>query len=197
MARKQVIYVTEKKKKGCGYYIFILLLIIIIAGVLGGNSDSDSQAPQPTATDKVSTTQTGNVASALTAMPTATSTAKPTQTPATKAEVKSMLEANLSDAYSYSKVDITDTGFNIMISTENIGQAAYYASLSQDEAILKEWNTMCAGLVNKCLEYKEFVESQGLKNQLVMLTLVNDENTDLALVSIINGAIVHNEVVKK
>lgn len=197
MARKQVIYVTEKKKKGCGYYILILLLIIIIAGVFGGNSDSDSHAPQPTANDKVSTTQTGNVSSALTATPTATPTAKPTQAPATKAEVKAMLEENLSDAYSYSKVDITDTGFSIMISTENIGQAAYYASLSQDEAILKEWNTMCVGLVNKCLEYKEFVESQGLKNQLVMLTLVNDVNIDLALVSIINGAIVHNEVVKE
>lgn len=87
MARKQVIYITEKKKKGCGHYILILLLIIIIAGVFGGNSASDSQAPQPTANDKVSTTQTGNVSSALTATPTATPTAKTTQIPATKSEV--------------------------------------------------------------------------------------------------------------
>ena len=186
MANKE----QPQKKSGCLSKFFIgLLIFFFISGFLpGGKNDTNTTDPG------VTTKATEKATARATKTPRPTATPKPTHAPVSKEDMKSMIEKMFANGYSYCKVEILDEGFGIAVSTENIGQAAYYANVTKDEAILKEWDIMTNNMVYKCIQVQEYVESYGLENQLIMFSLVNDENTNLSLVSIINGAIIHNAV---
>lgn len=203
MAKKKAESEEKGGKGGCLIPIVILIVLLLIGG--GGSKDRDSSSKSNKATAKptATATKTPKPTATKTPKPKATATKAPVATketskePVDKETVKEKIIDRLSEHYSYVNVEIIDDGFSISISTDNIGQAAYYAQTLQSEELLKEWDIMCDSLAANCKEIQEFIENEGLDIETVMLFLANDQDHSLALVSVINGYIVQNSVTRK
>ena len=194
----------NRKKSGCLKPVIIFFLILIVFGGLNGGGSKDSNTSEINdATKKPKTTATATKTPKVTKTPKPTNTAtptptlKPTKKLANAEDVKDMLYDMLSEKYSYVEIDIIDTGFNICISTDNIGTAAYYTQTLQSKDLLEEWDIMCDSLAANCKDIQKFIENEGLDVETVMLFLVNDQDPSLALVSVVNGFVIQNSVTRK
>lgn len=200
----------RKKKKSClgrffSFLITFCLLLIFLALAIGGSSTNES--PKVSGTVKPTTTHTDAATSKPTVKPTATSkptatpkptnTPEPTDAPITAEDVeaiKNYLSVLLNESYSYYDISGDETGFTINVSGDGLAEAvALYKSLGKGTDS-EEWVLLKDSFVYLYNRVYEALETFGMKDPALMMSVVNNQNHDYYLLVVANGGTIVYDV---
>ena len=190
-----------KKKPGCFARLLktgsILFVALILCGVLFGDDTSNTQTPGTSSTPKATVKPRVTATSKPTATPKPTNTPKPTEKPFGKEDVelmKTFLSTALQKSYSWYDIQGDETGFTINVANDGGAQAvARYKSLgkgadSEDWVIVKDSFVELYNLVYQSLE------TFGMKDPSLMMSIVNDRNHDNYLLIVGEGGTIIYDV---
>lgn len=178
---------SSKKKHGCLLAIIAIVILFVFVGVFGSSESStgdETKVPTPTETvfDQEDATNTENDG-----MPSTSSNNL------TMDDVAPTIETIIAQNFENYNMEYDDTGITLSTWSDNIASAAGLAVLGNQESI-EAWDTMRDSVTNLCTSIKETLDAAGLENKTVMVNVLNDQNTDNVLLSIINGVVFYDAV---
>lgn len=215
MAKKEK---PEKQKKKKSHKLLIaLIVVIVICAAFGSGKDNDSKAAETAAvtteTAEEATTEEATVVTTeetteATTEPETEQTTEATTEPTTEAttetekatvnveDVKYLIKAAIKDNFTYCTVEGDETGITINVAGDGIAKAVYFASAAGYDETYDEWVSMKESVVTMSNSIQELMKSCGMENALLMINVLNDENTDNVLLSMINGNVFYDALAK-
>lgn len=187
----------KKKQKSCIGRLFTFLmvcciLLIAFASVFGGSPSNES--PNVSATVKPTATHTASVTSKPTAKPTATpkptNTPEPTDAPITAEDVeaiKNYLSVLLNESYSYYDISGDETGFTINVSGDGLAEAVSLYKAVGRGADSPDWVFLKDSFVDLYKKVYQSLETFGMKDPALMMSVVNDQNHEYYLLIVADG----------
>lgn len=182
-------------------WVLYLLIAVGGAGSKTAETTPDVSVPeQPTVTERQTVTeqQTTEAAAAETSPATETSTATVAETEETTAvkvnidTVISLIESQVPQDFDYREVEGDETGITINVGTNGVALEATLAKTQGKGEDYEPWAEMRDAMVGMCNAASKLMETFGYPDILVMVNVVNDQNTDNVLLSILNGIVVYD-----
>ena len=189
----------KEKKKGCGCStILVGLLCFLCFAMIFGNTKKDDSS-QTTAQQTSASVQ---AAATSTPRKSASPTQKPTETPApteatinraaVMAQLKTEVEGWLKDLFDYYYVEADETGMIINVAMDGVAREVYAAKVAGDKWDSTAWDTMRQNLLDTYNALYSLIETAGVKEPSLMLTLLNDQVHDNVFLGIAYGTIIYD-----
>lgn len=108
---------------------------------------------------------------------------------------KSIVDMSVEDNYDFFESEITEEGaLSIRVANEGIAAAALVAKETQNQEILDSWNYMKESMINLSKQLYDSATEAGIKDPIIFLHLLNDQNKDNSLLTIMNGIVISDAV---
>lgn len=194
----------QKKKHGC----LIAIVVFVIFGVIVSGMSSEDSGSSDSASAAVETL-------APTAEPTTEPTEEPTETPASEQIDESkpdqeesaeseeplmsmdmtaaVIEALVSKNFENYKVDYDDSGITLSLWQDGLAAGSILAAAGNQESV-ESWNNIRENLLTFSDSVYETMETAGHGDAILMINILNDQNTENVLLSVVNGTIVYDAV---
>ena len=190
---------AKEKKKGCGCStILVGFLCFLCFAMIFGNTEKDD-SDQPAAKQTSSSVQAAATSTPRkSASPTQTPTATPVPTEATinraavMAQLKTEVEGWLKDLFDYYYVEVDETGMIINVAMDGLAREVYAAKVAGDQWDSTAWDTMRQNLLDTYNALYSLIETAGVKEPSLMLTLLNDKAHDNVFLGIAYGTIIYD-----
>lgn len=196
-----------KKNSGCclskiskvAFYFFAFLIVI---GLFAGDDKNDTTEQTSTQTKAVvasvvptkAATQTPNITPATSQTPVAT------KAPIKKSDIDSIAETfkgYFVKTFDICKVEGDEEGFIIQIGMTGFAKTLKPLKATGVGSDYAEWAEMRDSLTAVVEQMVKIAESNGMDDPMVMLSLVNDEDTNMTLLTIVNGYVVYDSMAEK
>lgn len=194
--------VSGNKKKGCLVPVLVAIAIFALIGMFGGADDGDS------------TSNLGSSGASVVAAPTASP--EPTVSPeiastpvpmdvtsetedGTSSEILSMddvapmMETVIADNFENYTFDYDETGITVSVWDDDVAMGATLAAAGSQETV-ELWEELKDNMVTLCNSMVDVLEAANLKDAVVMVNILNDQNMDNTLLSVVNGVVVYDAV---
>ena len=119
---------------------------------------------------------------------------------ATKQEEQTAKQENsqserAADNYDYYESVITEEGaLSIRVANDGIAVAALATRETQNQEMLDSWNFMRDSMVNLSKQIYDSAVEAGIKDPIIFLNVLNDQNKDNTLLMVMNGIVVSDAV---
>ena len=183
----------EKKKGGCGSIflsvaVAFLVFCVLITGSKDKSGDDAAQTTKPAA--KATATATVKATDAPKATPVPTE--EPINRGAVMAQLKTEVEGWLKDLFDYYYVEVDETGMIINVAMDGLAREVYAAKVAGDNWDSTAWETMRQNLLDTYNALYSLIETAGVKEPSLMLTLLNDQAHDNVFLGIAYGTIIYD-----
>ena len=105
----------------------------------------------------------------------------------------SLIESFVKDNFENYNISCEENIITVNLWMDGLTASAMLAA-SGDEEALTSWNTVVAGTQSYGTTTKETVDSLGLNDVAVSINILNDQNTEKVLLSILDGVVVYDSV---
>ena len=166
---------AKDKKGGCGCSSFLLFLIVAIVIKMSMGTSSTPSTATVTATPKVKAVQT----------------AAPEKTLSMQ-EIKTLLEESLQGAADFYAVDADGTGMLVSMAFNGMYSEIQQIVAKGNAAHNQSWQSVKTNMVGFYNSLYGLIKTAGVKNTALMLNIVNDQNHDYVLLSIVNGQVIYD-----
>ena len=108
---------------------------------------------------------------------------------------KSIVDMSAADNYDYYESVITEEGaLSIRVANDGIAVAALATRETQNQEMLDSWNFMRDSMVNLSKQIYDSAVEAGIKDPIIFLNVLNDQNKDNTLLMVMNGIVVSDAV---
>lgn len=173
-------------------------------GIIGAGMSSEDSTSSSSASSSVETP-------APTVEPTAAPTEEPIPEPTMETEssqesdansdeplmsmdmTAAVIEALVSQNFENYTIDYDESGITLSLWQDGLAVGSVLAAAGNQESI-DSWNSIKENLVSFSDSVSETMETAGHGDATLMINILNDQNTDLVLLSALNGVIVYDAV---
>lgn len=104
-----------------------------------------------------------------------------------------LIESFVKDNFENYDISCEENTITVNLWMDGLTTSAILASSGNEEA-LASWNTVVEGAKSYSTATSETVDSLGLDDVVVVVNILNDQNTEKVLLSILNGVVVYDSV---
>ena len=108
------------------------------------------------------------------------------------AQLKTEVEGWLKDLFDYYYVEVDETGMIINVAMDGLAREVYAAQVAGDKWDSTAWDTMRQNLLDTYNALYSLIETAGVKEPSLMLTLLNDQAHDNVFLGIAYGTIIYD-----
>jgi hypothetical protein len=175
---------------------FWLIVVAVIGAIGSGGSETESEQIATTPTTTQATTNEP------TTEPTTEPSTEATTEPVAEQEtfssedaselVMTMIKLSVSDKFDYYTVEGDETGITLCVATEGVAEDVVAAKLSGYDENYEPWVEAKDNFAGLCSSIYDSAIEFGMKDPVITLSVLNDQNHDNVLLMIMNGAVVYD-----
>ena len=173
----------------------VVPVVLFLAALFISPNAKPADEPEPTATPVV--TEAPTATPEPTAEPTPEPTPEATEEPAEETEgastksVASMIELSIKQGFDNYTVDTQDDTIVVSVWQDGIAMGAASAQYG-DSSAQSAWETMKDSAVEMSSSFKELARTAGRDDITVVMNVLNDQNQDNTLLTVIDGAVTYD-----
>ena len=148
-------------------------------------------APEPTTTPEPTAEPT--TAPVSTDAPTESTSADDTDIHLSSDDIAALYKVALKDNYDNYTIDTSDDMISISVWGDGVAVGSTYAKLGNETA-LSSWNSLVDSMVAMDKSFVELAEASGRDDLIVVVNVLNDQDTTKTLLTVANGVVFYNSV---
>jgi hypothetical protein len=177
--------ITKKPKKKIAIALAVCFVLFVVA--LATPTDNSTADPV-----KATVEPTPEPTPEPTVEPTPEPTPEPTLEPTSVETIKLLLEGFLAQSFDYYSVEGDETGITINVGMDGVAaEVTAYKALGYDESY-ESWAQMKEDMMVYYNSTYDLIETLGMKDPLLTVSVVNDQNTENTLLMIMYGVYVYD-----
>lgn len=191
---------TQPRKKRWGWILVVLLVLSMIGMFAEKNAqkndpETSGKLPTEDITPHVDLTEPSDTVLDKTPAASDTQTTAGSDNAEALATLESVFDDALADNFGDNyQLTVTETSTTINVWNDGCAGAAVRAAAG-DATLLETWNTMVDSLTTMSQSFSAFPEAAGLDSSYYCcVNLLNDQNMDNVLVSIVDGVVIYDVV---
>lgn len=180
--------IRKKPKKPTIIALAVCFVVFVVCLAIPTDSSKAAPATEPTPTPTAEAT----------AEPTPEPTVEPIADPAQNVEyVKLLLEITLENSYDYYSVDGDETGITINVTGEGLAEAVVIAKAAGYDENYSEWVAMKESTIECSDGIMNLMKESGMEDAVLMFNVLNNQNHDNILLSLINSIVIYDVMADK
>lgn len=163
------------------FWVIIVIIIFGIIGSAGGDSTDPKEETNPPVMNTIE--------------PTVIPSDFPSDEDSVKLDpdtIKTLIESTISDSFDYYKVEGDETGFTIDLAGDGVTSFVMLAKANGEDETNEEWVGLKESMMGMYNSLYEMIETFGMEDPTLMISVLNDTNTENYLLVILNGSFIYD-----
>ena len=176
--------------------VLVVLAMVFSLAACGGGEEPVAATEAATEAAPAATEAATEAAPAATeAVPAETAAAEPEEAVSDSDVVDlviSLIELSIGDSFDYYEIDGDETSIELSVSTDGLAEAMYDALTAGYDENFEQWVEVKNNFSSLCDTIYETAVDLGMDDPLVFVHILNDQNYENTLLTIMNGIVVYD-----